>query len=149
MYRSDQMWLQYTLLSLWLIGSFWKISCVVAASNMGAQQGCCEPGQSCWPNSQDINELANALGPDVSRDLRWFSLVPSSKYFSKDLYDYASKRNLDPVYVQSQYDHSGVCYVDVLNTFCTVSSRDVPWDGWTPAFVVWPTTTNHIQIAVR
>jgi len=41
------------------------------------------------------------------------------------------------------------CWSPLDTEFCKASVRNNPLEKWTPAFVVWPLTSKHIQTAVK
>ena len=59
---------------------------------------------------------------------------------------------MDAVYVQSLAAGDAECMRAVearRTTYCKLSARNNPQGGWTPAFIAWPTTDEHVQTLVR
>lgn len=99
-------------------------------------------------------ELYNALDPQEERSLHWDreagkpvpSAVPAE---SPDLQPlFGMNRNLKPLYVQRGNDDFQ-CLRGVNDTeYCLQSTRGLPAEGWSPAFVAWPLKTAHVQTLV-
>eukprot|EP01135_Chromosphaera_perkinsii_P006084 Nk52_evm2s392 gene=Nk52_evmTU2s392 len=129
--------------------------------NWGAQRGCCMPGQSCWPSSEDVDALAAALGnATIHREVVWQGGdapepmgVPDSK--TREPF-YGISKNMSAVYVQPDAELYGTpenatCFssAKTITEYCVYSLRNMPRHSWSPAFVVFPTTTEHVQMAVK
>jgi FAD/FMN-containing dehydrogenase len=57
---------------------------------------------------------------------------------------------MEPVYSRSDYPTKKTCFKNgYSDVFCDMSVRNTPYFGWTPAFVVWPLTEDHVQTAVQ
>jgi ribonuclease T2 len=79
-----------------------------------------------------------ALGNPVGNPLKkWQPLFGLNKHI-KPLYVRDVKTNL-----------TGNCEIPFATDFCKISVRNMPHEGWEPAFVVWPLTTEHVQSAVN
>ena len=62
---------------------------------------------------------------------------------------------MKPVYTADQMDRFTGCLHNtegiahsLSSDFCRASVRNTPYEGWIPAFVVWPLTAAHVQTAV-
>ncbi|TNV81423.1 hypothetical protein FGO68_gene14355 [Halteria grandinella] len=121
----------------------------------------CKPSNTtCWPNSTEIDALKQSLGPSINRQLKWtnssqprVTAVPINSASDQPLYGLSQNASLDPVYVRSQVDLGNTCFQPdasrYISTFCLASVRNYPYEGWTPAFVVWPVNASQVQIAVK
>eukprot|EP01137_Pigoraptor_chileana_P009455 Opistho-2@57753 len=137
------------------------ILCVFGALNCSAAVTYCSRQDPCWPTSADVAALTDALEPKLPRVLAWaggsaprVTAVPVSSPNDQPLYG-AGVGGLAPVYAESPDDQKGTCFVTPPSgsvfapLYCLVSLRNVPYNGWTPSFTVWPLKAAHVQAAVR
>ena len=128
--------------------------------NLGAQQNCCQPGQPCWPSSEEVAALANVLGnATIHRSLVWNGPgtnwpAPYAKGDNSRQPLLGHGARLDALYVQpdSELYHKPNTTCDVpghMSEYCYQSTRDRPEEHWTPAFIVWPTTVAHLQASLK
>jgi ribonuclease T2 len=109
----------------------------------------CRKGQPCWPTSQEVQALYDALDPKANRSLHWDGgdgPVPNPKPIGSNQPLYGSNDNLEPLYELS-YDDSWKCIADDFT--CHQATRNRPLTGEVPAFVAWPLNADHVQQLVR
>eukprot|EP00300_Choanocystis_sp_HF-7_P030281 c39075_g1_i1.p1 GENE.c39075_g1_i1~~c39075_g1_i1.p1 ORF type:complete len:578 (+),score=110.14 c39075_g1_i1:31-1764(+) len=126
---------------------------VSASVSLAAAKSYCNPSQPCWPTPAEILALSEALDPGAPRFLKWdgqpharVSAVPQGSPGDQPLFG-LGVAGLRSVYTR---DSASVCIFDgTEDEYCKVSVRNVPYDGITPGFVVWPLTAAHVQVAVE
>ena len=118
----------------------------------------CKRGQPCWPTQAEIEGLTASFDPTAKRSLWWQGLphprisgVPLNSPGDQPLY--GAGIALKPVYTETEADRAGTCFLPAENPFspmyCLISARGSPYEGYTPAFVVWPLTAAHVVTAVK
>ena len=125
-------------------------SCVAAISPADG----CQPGQACWPSAAEVSALSQALDPDQARLLYWAGLgnprvcgVGVGSPGQQPLYG-AGETQMESVYVNPG-NHTRSCFVKgFVSEFCFMATRNEPYNGWQPAFIVWPLNAKHVQVAV-
>eukprot|EP00128_Syssomonas_multiformis_P011734 Colp12_sorted_trinity150504_noHs@3484 len=118
----------------------------------------CHPGLSCWPNSTEVQALYDALDPSASRMFAWtkgtprIGAVPILSQNDQPLYG-LGLNGMKPLYVRSETDRKNTCFLPssspYVSEFCMAAIRNVPSQGWTPGFVVFPLTSKQVQTAVN
>lgn len=125
---------------------------VVLAQESGP--ACCQPGQACWPTKAELHSLSESLNPKANRNLHWkggenpfpaplAALGPGYPLLAQPLF--GENKRLKPLYIRKHEN----CLIPFEGEFCKVSVRNLPYENWEPAFVVWPLTTEHVQSAVN
>jgi hypothetical protein len=123
---------------------------------------CTASNSTCWPTSDEVAALSEALDPTINRTAYWVNETDSSTgelnpFVSAVPYGspsnqpfYGAAVNMNPVYSRSDYSEKA-CFTSSkgLNDYCYLSTRNNPMNGWTPGFIVWPTTDAHVQAAVQ
>eukprot|EP00756_Hemistasia_phaeocysticola_P033317 Hpha_TRINITY_DN16459_c2_g1::TRINITY_DN16459_c2_g1_i4::g.162890::m.162890 len=122
----------------------------------------CKPDEaSCWPTDAEIALFISELDPAAKRELRWYgepyarpSPFPINSTGDQPLYGLGFD-TLKPLYVRNGSDLEHQCF-DPLGgdkvfdpEFCKAAVRNNPLEKWSPAFVVWPVTAQHVQAAVK
>jgi len=128
-------------------------ACTLAALPAGVH-GYCQPSQPCWPTTAEVAALTAQLDPTANRSLVYDGAgtpYPCSVPVGSPGYQplYGEGKSLDAVYT-STVQAGQTCFIpsSFHPTTCVMSIRNVPYFGWTPAFVVWPLTAAHVQAAV-
>eukprot|EP00004_Rigifila_ramosa_P022888 TRINITY_DN634_c0_g1_i7.p1 TRINITY_DN634_c0_g1~~TRINITY_DN634_c0_g1_i7.p1 ORF type:complete len:571 (-),score=80.38 TRINITY_DN634_c0_g1_i7:37-1749(-) len=124
------------------------------ASALAAPPPRCQRSQPCWPLEADISALRQALDPAAPRSLIYEGppssfpcAVPAESPDDQPLY--GAGEQLSELYVQSESDRTGRCFVDgFAPEYCLVGTRNSQLEGWQPAFVAWPLTAAHVQTLV-
>ena len=68
---------------------------------------------------------------------------------------YGAGKKLEPVYTETLEEASPnkTCFLPAEEPFtpefCKVSVRNSPYEGWKPAFVVWPLSAQHVAEAIK
>ena len=135
----------------------------------------CQPHEPCWPTPEEVAELREALGPSLERELRWEgcrppaldcsnpllrflhpinSAVPIFSPWDQPLYSLGfgeDQPRMEGLYARPQSGWPG-CYASAeseMRPECFAATRNWPLHGWDPAFTVFATTAEHVQLAVR
>eukprot|EP00128_Syssomonas_multiformis_P015447 Colp12_sorted_trinity150504_noHs@18271 len=119
----------------------------------------CKQNDPCWPNQTEIDALYQSLDPQIDRHLIWLggenprvTAVPIYSPNDQPLYGLGAG-GLKPLYVRQKSDLDGECFKPDASPFspefCLASIRNMPYEGWTPAFIVWAVTAEHVQKAVQ
>eukprot|EP00756_Hemistasia_phaeocysticola_P029253 Hpha_TRINITY_DN16219_c1_g1::TRINITY_DN16219_c1_g1_i2::g.12379::m.12379 len=121
----------------------------------------CKPGDTCWPSSAEITALESKLDPSAQRILKWdgaptprVSAFPTGSPGDEPLYG-LGETPMKPLYVRKASDLEHHCFDPIGSDdhfkpeFCNASVRNNPLEQWTPAFVAWPLTAEHVQAAVK
>jgi hypothetical protein len=116
---------------------------------------------------EEIDAFSSSLDPDAVRILKWggeseprICGVPWGSEGDQPFYGAYSSHSADPVFANSslQSDAGGHCllepWANPVEEFggrqvCLSSIRNNPQEGWSPAFVAWPVTSEHVASAVR
>jgi len=114
----------------------------------------CRHGQTCWPTEAEINILVASLNPELNRTLVWNgpptpvpTWIPSGT--KQPLFGVG--KDMKPLYTDFA-NHPKACLFGgdpKATEICKMASRDVPREGWEPAFVAWPLTVDHVQSLVK
>jgi hypothetical protein len=94
------------------------------------------------------------LDPSLKRVFYWegglnprISGVPILSPQDQPLYGLGAA-GLKPLYIRSKEDEQRTCFLPenspLITDFCFVSVRNVPYEEWNPAFVVWPTNSSQV-----
>ena len=118
-----------------------------------ARSDYCQPSQTCWPTTEDLNNLAKDLDTTIKRTIYWDgdpNPIPAALIASPVPSDqplYGAGADLKPVYVAE--DSSKICFADNYFTeFCKVTARDLP-NSFYPKIAVFPVSASQVQTAVR
>ena len=101
------------------------------------------------------NLVSSLGGSNVTRVLvnsasnPYVSAVPIYSPSDQPLYGLGS--NLSAVYARNATDLANTCFLTPPNStsvyidnFCFASTRNAPYEGWTPSFVIWPTNVTQV-----
>jgi ribonuclease T2 len=113
----------------------------------------CWPGESCWPSPAQVKSLSDALDPQANRTLHWKggeNPIPAPFAIGTAQPLYGMGTDIKPLYERTLVvNMTGSCILPSANDFCKAAMRNDPAENWEPAFVVWPLTTAHVQLAVK
>ena len=127
--------------------------CFAAISFAESSSQWCSPTDACWPSAADLASLTSSLEPNLTRNLIWaggdaprVSAVPFGSQDQQPLFGDGLK--MKPLYVRTAHD-AATCPLNAAGSeFCMQATRNNPLEGWVPAFIVWPMTEVHLQLAV-
>lgn len=136
-----------------------------AASAGDSRARCSRSDSSCWPTAEDVAALIAALDPNNAARTIEAASGDDPQPQPVAWGDTAPLQGIGPqlqaVYTLSCDDAARarpeaanglgeVCFDG--STFspdvCAAATRNAPKEGWTPAFVVWPLTAQHVATAV-
>mmetsp|Transcript_7446 Transcript_7446/g.23469 ORF Transcript_7446/g.23469 Transcript_7446/m.23469 type:complete len:569 (+) Transcript_7446:782-2488(+) len=134
---------------------FWSFLVLCSVVTFAQLPPRCRRGDPCWPTEAEIAALRASLDPAAPRNLVWpggssprVCAVPYNSSGDQPLY--GAGKGLQPMYVESNSDRASTCFLDSFYPeYCLISTRNNPLEGWTPAFVVWPLSAEHVQVAVK
>lgn len=143
----------------WVLLTVVAVAMAVTTSVATAQRTCCAPGAACWPTEGEVEGLRLVLNPEMERTIYWAgSGAPYPLAFPatnpQPLFGVGV--GMEPLYVQNVTAGDADCLR--LETrrgrprrtdYCKLTARNNPMNGWTPAFVAWPTTDAHVQTLVQ
>eukprot|EP00299_Pterocystis_sp_00344_P006820 c1897_g1_i1.p1 GENE.c1897_g1_i1~~c1897_g1_i1.p1 ORF type:complete len:679 (-),score=152.43 c1897_g1_i1:41-2077(-) len=119
----------------------------------------CRFGEPCWPSSEEILELKNSLDPQNPRIFKFdIETQPPNSPTVEGTPDFQALYGLGVDGLQAVYTRPTQGLTcgnpDALESseemqFCASTTRNVPYENWTPGIVVFPLTVEHIQLAVR
>lgn len=98
------------------------------------------------------NNVTRILSYKGEKDPR-ISAVPVGSPNDQPLYGLGASSSLSAVYVRNETDLENTCFSPpwgmYVDDYCLASVRNFPYEGWSPAFVVWPVNAQQVQASVR
>jgi len=111
----------------------------------------CRKGEPCWPTAAEVEALSNSLDPGMKRSLRWNrgeNPFPAPIPTGCGGQPLCGLDPLKPVYTKGLDSEVINSTMPFRDAFSKAATRDIPAEGWDPAFVVFPLTAAHVQTAV-
>lgn len=122
----------------------------------------CKRGERCWPTDAQFATFKASLNQASLRSIYWNTSIPGNPIPKPDPLVLNPVTNiklpplggagimLEAAYAQPSVEANKICFSPDLpeSEFCALAVRNNPIGPWSPAFIVFPATTQEIQRAV-